>query len=300
MGQGASPLGGCCGSHCGRPAVVNIEEPYQPQNAAKPMSHADGDQINPGDPRSGFVVPAGSDSEENLADADGWSEEREDLRRRVKGFAKRAMAVPGTSMQGVPCRFVDRASQLTQPAKYSLDPQLRRLAVETSSDGETVVECELAEIQNVWIRADSGLAQRAHKELRDVLPNNDLACLLLIDAPTGMIGLVERSAQAREEFLDCMAVLIAAQRVRAGTSGCQRRAAGPPHPEALLRPPGKSLRSQHLNGPICQWLASVVEDRADNGAMNDWKATAVTVDVPGSSALQESKIKSFSSERGST
>lgn len=62
-------------------------------------------------------------------------------------------------------------------------------------------------------------------------------------------------------FLDCMAALISAQRLRNEPEvACCRRPKGAPPPEARLRPFGKSLQSAHISGPICVWLAQAAED----------------------------------------
>lgn len=168
------------------------------------------------------------------------------------------------------------------PASYALDENITMLIVESMNGGlpdpeapapmngtgmppgesgrHTVRECQIADMRNIWVCSDSELARRAHGALRHGTEDADLACLMLIDAPSGPIALVERSSEAREEFLDCMAVLIAAQRLRSEPEvACCKRAEGPPPPEARLRPYGKSLQSMHISGPICVWLARAGE-----------------------------------------
>jgi hypothetical protein len=136
----------------------------------------------------------------------------------------------------------------------------------------------------VWICADGELARRAHGALQHPC-DADLACVMLIDAPSGPIGLVERTSEAREEFLDCMAVLISAQRLQNEPEiACCRRADGPPPPEARLRPLGKSLRSEHISGPICVWLAQAAEDLMPNSqapfisSRRDESVTAIPIE----------------------
>merc|ERR1719401_1784002 len=57
-----------------------------------------------------------------------------------------------------------------------------------------------------------------------------------------------------------MASLIAARRLRSEPEHVSRLPGAPPPPEARLRPIGTSLRSVHLSGPICKWLAYASED----------------------------------------
>lgn len=201
---------------------------------------------------------------------DAWTRCGEELRRRTRQFVRRATC-------GVPCWLIDQRGRRTVPCSYLLDGPLEILQVESagpiektnailghsSRDGGTrhvAHECRVSEIRNIWICADNELARRAHGTLRHGC-DADLACVMLIDAPSGPVGLVERSPDAREEFLDCMAVLVAAQRIRNEPEvACCRRTEGPPPPEARLRPYGKSLQSSYVTGPICLWLARAAED----------------------------------------
>jgi len=205
--------------------------------------------------------------------ADAWVRCGEELRRRTRQFVRRAVC-------GIPCRYIDQRTGRAMPASYALDENITMLMVEsmlgglsdsealvdgtgmapTESGRRTVRECQIADMRNIWVCSDSELARRAHGALRHGTEDADLACLMLIDAPSGPIALVERSSEAREEFLDCMAVLIAAQRLRSEPEvACCKRAEGPPPPEARLRPYGKSLQSMHISGPICVWLAQAGE-----------------------------------------
>jgi len=188
--------------------------------------------------------------------AEAWASCATDLRRRTGNFVKKAE-------KGVPCRLIDPRTGWARPAKYVLDPYSAKLRVEevgpNSNDAGRRLrrECCLGEVQNIWVCSDSELACRAlGAEFHQGSADAELACAVLIDVPEGPIGLVERSAEAREEFLDCMAVLIALQRVRTKPELISCGLPGrPPPPEARLRPIGRSLRSSHLSGPMCTWLA---------------------------------------------
>lgn len=269
--MGQSPAA-CCGSKCGQPTIVSIGDDVCPPRHAGP----DGD---PGLGSSDALPEWLSDLAPSLAGeeaeraADAWVRCGEELRRRTRQFVRRASC-------GVPCWFIDQRGGRTVPASYILDESLESFLVETagpmevhgvpnsqnamdyrdSASRHVACECQIAEIRNVWICADGELARRVHGTLRHGC-DADLACVMLIDAPSGPIGLVERSPEAREEFLDCMAVLISAQRLRSEPEvGCCRHTVGAPPPEARLRPFGKSLQSAHISGPICVWLAQAAED----------------------------------------
>lgn len=201
------------------------------------------------------VLAQGLDAEEAAQAADAWALCADDLRRRTKLFVSRAEA-------GVLCRLVDPRTGSAVPARYSIDRATASFKIEeVHGQSRQRRECRLAEVQNIWVCSDSKLACRAlggtiHQGSADA----ELACIALIDVPEGLIGLVERSAEAREEFLDCMAVLIALQRLRSAPElACCGLPGRVPPPEAQLRPLGKSLRSVHLSGPICIWLARTGE-----------------------------------------
>jgi hypothetical protein len=134
----------------------------------------------------------------------------------------------------------------------------------------------------------------------------DMACVMLIDGLNGPIGLVERSAEAREEFLDCMAVLIAAQRLKKEPEvACCRRVAGPPPPEARLRPFGKSLQSAHVSGPICTWLAQAADDLMpnsngrlkQNGKASDPSSSAAEIFAPKAASIVHEIHPTLSSQK---
>lgn len=261
----------CCGSKCGQPTIVSIGDEVCPPRHAGP----EGD---PGLGASDALPEWLSDlapsliGEEAERAADAWVRCGEELRRRTRQFVRRATC-------GVPCWYLDQRGGRTVPASYILDESFESFLVETAGPCETprnptqkqttsrdssarhvARECKIAEIGNIWICADSELARRIHGTLRHGC-DADLSCVMLIDAPSGPIALVEKSSEAREEFLDCMAVLISAQRLRNEPEvACCRRAQGPPPPEARLRPFGKSLQSMHISGPICVWLAQAAED----------------------------------------
>ncbi|CAK0817576.1 unnamed protein product, partial [Prorocentrum cordatum] len=188
-----------------------------------------------------------------------WASRAEGLRRRTLLFLRRTSG-------GSPCRLVDQQTGLAAPARYRVEDGGAVLVVEelgSAPSREKAFRCKLADVRNIWVCSDSELARRAHGALRRGAADAHLACVLLIDAPAGPLALVERSSEAREEFLDCMAVLVATQRLRAEPrlAACAAPGGLPP-PEARLRPPNGSLRSAHLSGPICAWLA-----RAGEGAV---------------------------------
>lgn len=210
--------------------------------------------------------------------ADAWVRCGDELRRRTRQFVRRAMC-------GMPCHLLDTRSGQLVSASYFIDDLAEAFVVEanesstvpTETDGasrildtyceqdsgeQMVRECQLADIRNIWLCADNELARRAYGQLHSELAGKvDPELVMLIDAPDGPLGLVEQGTEAREEFLDSMAVLIAAQRVRREPDvACCRRIEGTPPPEARLRPHGKSLQSQHLSGPICAWLAQAADD----------------------------------------
>lgn len=128
----------------------------------------------------------------------------------------------------------------------------------TSYIASTGKKTNLAEVRNIWLCSDSELARRTHGTLRHAALEADAPCVMLIDAQSGPIAIIEGSEEAREEFLDCMAVLIATQRLSLEPElACCSLSSFVPAPEAALRPSGHSLQSAHLSGPICVWLAHV-------------------------------------------
>jgi len=209
------------------------------------------------------MVP-GLAGEEASKAATAWARYAEELRGRTRAFVRRAVG-------GAPCRLVDQQTGRAPHAKYRLDERATKLTVEelpiatvAGCSRRRFQECCLARVRNIWVCSDSALARRVHGGLRQGTVDADLACLLLIDDPAGPFAIVERGAEAREEFLDCMAVLIATQRLRSEPelTRCLLPDRLPP-PEAQLRPVGRSLQSVHLSGPICLWLANVGEDVMD-------------------------------------
>lgn len=184
--------------------------------------------------------------------------------------------------------MLDRDSGTILAAQWQLDETASMLVVQSSRgpgcSRDLKRSCALAEVRNVWVAADSELCRRIYSTCRpesrtassstapsptaqaaldrmEKSRNAELGCLMLIDAPMGPIALLERTSELREEFLDCLAVLICAQRLRnEPDAACRCLLDGPPPPEARLRPFGRSLQSSHLSGPICAWLARVAED----------------------------------------
>lgn len=199
------------------------------------------------------ALAPGLTGEDALRAALAWERCGEELSRQTQRFASQALA-------GVPCRLVERGSGF--PAKYSLNEKLSVLAIEdcrASDSKRRGLEVELAQIRNLWVCADNELARRT-QGLSPQAPAAEarMACLVLVDGPSAPLGLVLRSSEAREEFLDCMAVLIAAQRMKLDPqlAGLSQQPTWLPAPEVpTLRPFGSSLLSKHLSGPLCSWLA---------------------------------------------
>lgn len=210
-----------------------------------------------------------------------WAQCAKDLRVRTVGFLRKTQA-------GVPCRLLDQAACQARPATYKLDEAGQELSIvqepmsiPASRSTCRPITCLVAELRNIWVCTDSALARRAHASIGGTPAEAELACLILLDAPAGPIGLVLRSSEAREEFLDCMAVLISRERLRCEPSlaRCDLPGGLPP-PEAQLRPVGRSLQSMHLSGPICAWLAHVAEDLF-KGNSQDWESDKDSM-TPGS------------------
>jgi len=263
----------CLGDHeskssNGEPIILDLSsaaaDSFEPLREAYPYGEATPE-------RAGWLpaLAPGLDAEVVAQAADAWALCAEDLRRRTRLFVSKARG-------GVPCRLVDPRTGVANVAKYTLDPADAALCVEeveaASIDAETQLRrrCRLAEVQNIWVCSDSELACRALGDtIHQGSADAELACMALIDVPDGPIGLVERSAEAREEFLDCMAVLIASQRLsNAPELACCGLPGRLPPPEAQLRPIGRSLQSVHLSGPICVWLARAGEGLLPVAATN--------------------------------
>ncbi|CAJ1331761.1 unnamed protein product [Effrenium voratum] len=189
----------------------------------------------------------GVDGEEALQVVSAWEQFKEDLTRRTKAFVESAAS-------GLPCRVAEPGH--CAAAVAALDFECTTLTVTRVEEGDQRAPrvFRLADLRNLWLCSDSELARRAHCALSPfaLAEEAELACLVLLDGSAKPLALVLRSSEAREDFLDCMAVLIAAQR---------REDAEPPawlpKPDpAGLRPYGCSLRSCHLTGPLGAWLAS--------------------------------------------
>lgn len=162
---------------------------------------------------------------------------------------------------GCPCRFFDVATAKSRPAAYSVNKEATHLRVRLSetvvAGGNEDLVHDLRDIKNIWVCSDSPVARKFHGSVRGA-EEADLSCLVLLDVPSGPFALIMRSSEARERFIDGMAVFIAARRLlqddsvtRCGIPG------GVPPPEARVRPVGRSLHSVHLTGPICAWLAKI-------------------------------------------
>lgn len=261
MGLGAQPGCQCLGD-------CKAESPHEPVVLDFSATTADGFEAlrenypyGEGFPENcTWWLPAaahGLCAEEIAQAADAWALCADDLRRRTSLFVNKAQG-------GVPCRLIEPRTGLAKPARYNLVPSTASFGVELvgpSGGSAARREFRICDVQNIWVCSDSELACRAlganfHQGSADA----ELACVLLIDVPEGPIAVVERSAEAREDFLDCMAVLIAAQRAKdvPDVALCGLPGRLPP-PEARLRPNGRSLQSVHLSGPICLWLARAGE-----------------------------------------
>jgi len=193
---------------------------------------------------------------EALEAAKEWSRCAQDLRTRTRKFLQQAWA-------GAPCRVLDEGSGKGLAAEFELDEQAMKLTIKESEGPDRFPlerSCSLADIRNIWVCADSALARRWHGAIVGMC-DADLSCLVLLDLPAGPLGLVLRNSEAREDFLDCLAVLIAMQRLKSERrlALCELPRHAPP-PEARLRYRGRSLQSAHLSGPICTWLARIGEE----------------------------------------
>lgn len=262
MGGGASAAAGCgcCASRCGGQPhqVVSIADDAPPCAAKDAWQQGGLDNWEDTSVPDWLATLApGLAAEEAALVAAEWARHAEDLRLQTRSFVSRALG-------GVPCRIVDQISGRCDPAKYFLNAEAasltaQELAPPPPGSHREPRACPLAQVRNIWVCSDSALARRFHGGVRSD-PEADLSCLVLLDVPSGPVGLVVRGCEAREDFLDCMAVLIATQRLgeEPGLARCDLPGGVPP-PEARLRPPGRSLQSAHLSGPICAWLAKIGE-----------------------------------------
>mmetsp|Transcript_9364 Transcript_9364/g.26889 ORF Transcript_9364/g.26889 Transcript_9364/m.26889 type:complete len:318 (-) Transcript_9364:21-974(-) len=265
--MGASQASCCCASRCGgQPHIVSIgDDARLPVHSLPNDEDLATERWEEDIPEWIYTLSPGLPPRDAAVAAREWARCAQDLRRRTRTFVQKAR-------EGLVCRVL--AGGKAAPATASLDEGATRLTVvEPASAGRCgrEHECPLADIYNIWVCADSALARRAHGAVSSGA-QADLACIVLVDAPAGPLGLVMRSSEAREEFLDCMAALIAAQRLRTapGLARCDLPGGLPP-PEAQLRPVGRSLQSAHLSGPICAWLARIGEE-AIAGDVEDGQA----------------------------
>lgn len=241
---------------------------------------------------------------------DKWRAERAELERQLQE-AKRQLAAPPMpphvadamashvwrharcfvcrAALGLPCRVIDHKSGFAVPSRCKLDAQQDLLLFEQLQNSirigggavseVTTQSCELRRVRNVWVCADSELANVAFGALQRGQANPDR--VLVIDVSSAQsISIVMHSAQAREMVLDGIAVLVAVRRARRELEVAQQaRSPGG------LRPPGLSLRSSHLTDQICTWLAQKgggeaqlalpPESRADSEAALDEAADAL-------------------------
>lgn len=253
------PATSCCASRCGgQPSVVSINDDARAPLQAFAESETSLEKWEEEIPEWLAALAPGLAAEEASRAATEWTMCAKDLRARTRTFVHNAM-------EGVQCRLLDKVTGQAPAAKFTLDEARQSVTFEelestpTATRRRRTTTCLLAEVRNIWVCADSPLARRVHES---VLSDEEaeMSCMVLLDAPVDFVGLVLRSSEAREEFLDCMGVLIAGERLRCepGLARCDLPGGMPP-PEAQLRLPGRSLQSVHLSGPICAWLAKVGE-----------------------------------------
>jgi len=273
--MGAYPATTCCGAKCGIPTIVSIGDDHHrmqdPSGAGKDGSGS-GYSTSYHVPDWLVTLAPTLAGEEALQAADAWIRCREELRRRSRAFLAKAAV-------GAPCRLVDQRRGTFRMARYTVSADLDMLEVQEDPvdlEDEAVCQaCPLSEVRNIWVCSDSELARRARGSVQKSLLNSGSADefsehLMMIDAFSGTMCIVEQSSEAQEEFLDCMSVLISMQRTRMKVdSRGHGGPGGPPPPEVQLRPIGRSLQSVHLAGPIGLWLAEVGESLASLAPAND-------------------------------
>lgn len=249
---------GCCASRCGgNPTVVSLDGEHRVKATTYAFEEDTvKDHWEEDIPEWLAQLTPGLDPKEAIKVANEWNRCADNLRSRTRCFVRAAW-------DGTPCRVLDRATGEARQAIFQMDEEAAELRVR-AAEPEPALRFEhvliLADIRNIWLCSDSPLARRIHGAIHGVADAN-LACLVLIDAPSGPLGMVVRSSETREDFLDGMAVLIASQRIQKepGLARCDLPGGLPP-PEAQLRPSGRSLQSVHLSGPICAWLARIAEE----------------------------------------
>lgn len=243
MGQSRPSLCQCCTANSG---ATGDEVSLQRTRCQEPWSRT------PDVPEWMKALSPAFDSSQAILMLSAWEQFHEDLKRRTKHFVE-------TMVAGLPCRVVNGPGKCTT-AKATLDLLFTTLTI---SDCESALQQRcfwLADTRNLWLCSDSELARRAHQALAPfaVAEEAELACLVLLDGASQPLPLLLRSSEAREDFLDCMSVLIAAHRQR-----LEKDKAGFPQPSWLPKPDlaglrqyGCSLRSCHLAGPLGAWLAT--------------------------------------------
>eukprot|EP00439_Symbiodinium_sp_Y106_P029699 s2764_g3.t1 len=196
-----------------------------------------------------------AEGEEALLLASAWSQYHEELTQRVRRFVDSAL-------RGVACRVAEVAGPGSKcaGATFFLDPGLTTLTLQDRLENGVLRKRHfwLADLRNLLVCADSELARRTHRTLSPYAVPEEalLACLVLLDGAAAPAAVVLPSAEAREEFLDCLGVLIAAHRQRQEPVA-EQLPVWLPQPEAAgLRPPNFSLRSGHLSGALAAWLGS--------------------------------------------
>jgi len=198
------------------------------------------------------LAPA-ADGEEAVLLASAWNQYHKDLCQRVERFV-------GDACRGVGCRVAEVSGGKCGPATFFLDPALTTLTIQDRLETGLLRKRHfwLADLRNLLVCADSELARRVHRNLSPYAVPDEakLACLILLDGAALPVALVLPSSEAREDFLDCMAVLIIAHRQRHEASQEKLPAWLPQPGVAGLRPPNGSLRSGHLMGPLASWLGS--------------------------------------------
>lgn len=216
-----------------------------------------------------------------------WEQYREELTRRTRHFVELVLS-------GLQCRVINGPG-LCAGATATLDPNLTTLTISDCPDsGGRQRYFWLADIRNLWLCSDSELARRAHQALAPfaVAEEAELACLVLLDGARWPLPLLLRSSEAREDFLDCMSVLIAAHRQRLEKDKPPPQHAWLPKPDLTgLRPQGCSLRSCHLAGPLSAWLATCAPSPGACAAQSHTLAGQSAPESPGKGFKASAKSK---------
>lgn len=209
-------------------------------------------------PKWAFILAPHLEGEEMLRAEAAWAYCSTVLRRQTLRFLER-------SLWGLPCRLVDKITRRALRAQFSIDGAATLFHVEElgHTDGALLADfvCRLADIRNIWVCGDSERARRVYASLGTAEDVNATG-FVLIDSLEGEAGLLLGTPEMREDFLDCMSVLIASQRSKSEPELAGSVPDWLPTPPATLRAASRSLRSDHLSGRTARWLSWVGEDLA--------------------------------------